>query len=285
MADADCSGRGEIVPLFHLPRHGLLTAFGCAILVTLALTGCARPKGDFGRTKSSTIHDDVMPSMGTYSARRRGEPVSNFNLTNDERELRDRSWAIVGPPHAADWAADQKAEGQRTRLLGEVDRTLDPKTYYDYLRKDSYQSSDARYDRVINDMRSDKKLVDPFYVVLKRVLAADAERARVARASITATSEERRSAQARVDENIRLQNWVCRALRFRLQAYRNAVDRLEIETPSDRLFEVNLAWRRLDTAIDAAQKATAESFATTQQTVRPSRFASQWANEDKVPQK
>lgn len=285
MLGADCSGGTPPSRTVRQPRRGNSAVIGVALAIVLAVTGCARPTGDFGRAKTSTIHDDVLPAVGTSMARQRGEPVSGFNFTNDERELRDRSWAIVSPPHSKDWLAAQKAGAQRTRLLGEADRTLDPKSYYDYLRRDPYRSSDARFDRVINDIRSDKKLVDPFYDVLKRVLSADAERARVARASSTATLKERRAAHARVEENIQIQNWVCRALRFRLKAYRNAIDRLEIETPSKRLFEANLAWRRLSEAIDAAQNATAGSSIVSQRRVRPSRFASQWASDDRVPQK
>lgn len=281
MNAATCRDGSDPVGTVSYWRHCATAVLLCS---AIALTGCARPKGDFGRAQASTIHDDVLPSMGTSAARERGEPVSNFNLTNDEQEMRQRSWAIVSPPHARDWQAAQKAEGQRTRNLGEVDRTNDPDTYSDLLRDDKYKSSDARYDRVINDIRSDQKLVDPFYAVLQRVLAADAERGRAARASITATEEERKSAFARIDENRRLQNWVCRALRFRLKAYRIAIERLKIETPSDRLFKANLAWRRLDEAVRAAQNATAKTALGPQATVRASRFATQW-EEVKVPQK
>ena len=256
-----------------------------AAALAVAVTGCARPKGDFGRAVRSTIHDDLMPSMGASSARERGEPVSKFNLTNDERVLRDRSWAIVSPPHSRDWHGAEKAELQRTRIYGEVDRTLDPGNYYELLRTDKYRSSDARYDRVINDINSDIALVEPFHVVLRRVLAADAERLRVVRASLTAIPEDRKNAFARVDENKKLQNWVCRSLMFRLSAYRHAIDRLEIETPSDRLFDANRAWRHLAAAIKAAQDASAASPVRLSAEPRKSRIASGWGMDDTVPQK
>ena len=139
----------------------------------------------------------MMPAVGKVMARGREEPVSNFNYTDDEREFRDRAWAIVSPMHGRDWLAANKAELQRTRIVGEVDRTLDPETYYKLLRSDRYQSSEARYERVIHDIRSDQGLLDPFYALLLQVQAADAERIRVVRASMSATPKERHDARAR----------------------------------------------------------------------------------------
>ncbi|MCW2307909.1 hypothetical protein [Rhodobium gokarnense] len=273
------------VPQVLAPR-GRTCAVLAAAIVAIALAGCARPKGDFGRAERTVVHDQMMPAVGKVMARGREEPVSDFNYTDDEREFRDRTWSIVRPMHARDWLAANKAELQRTRIVGEVDRTLDPETYYKLLRSDRYQSSEARYERVILDIRSDQDLLDPFYALLLKVQAADAERIRVARASMSATPKERHDARARVAENRQLQEWACRSLRFRLIAYRNAIDRLEIETPSKRLFEANTAWRRLASAVKACATAGTASAQRVAAEERPSRFATGgWGTMTKPQQK
>jgi len=259
--------------------------FVAAVMVALSLAACARPTGDFGRAKPSVVHDTIMPAIGTSNARGRNEPVSDFNLTNDEREFRDRAWALVSPPHTHDWIGAVKAEGQRTRILYEADRSLDPEKYYQLLREDRYQSSDARYDRVIHDINADIDLVGPFYVVMRRVIATDAERLRVVNASVDATDKERKSAYARVYENRATQDWACRALIYRLRSYRNAIDRLEIETPSDRLFETNQAWRHLAAVAKDCGNGAAGAAVAQQPAERPSRIATGWGIEQNVPQK
>src|SRR5690606_7552578 len=41
----------------------VLTALAC-----LAVAGCARPTGDFGRAAPSVLHDELMPALGTARA-------------------------------------------------------------------------------------------------------------------------------------------------------------------------------------------------------------------------
>ncbi|HQF31403.1 MAG TPA: hypothetical protein PLJ34_08145, partial [Hyphomicrobiales bacterium] len=84
------------------PTKLLRTALRCGALAALAivLAGCLRPTGDFGRARPSFVNDQIAPMIGLASASARGEAVSLYNLTDDERELRDLSWSIVRPPHA-----------------------------------------------------------------------------------------------------------------------------------------------------------------------------------------
>jgi hypothetical protein len=55
-------------------------------------------------------------------------------------------------------------------------------------------------------------------------------------------------AWARVDENNAVMDWVWRALDYRLRAYRFAIDRLEVETPSRQLYDANRAHMALAAA-------------------------------------
>ena len=52
----------------------------------------------------------VMPGVGKARAAIAGEPVSAFNLADEEIEMRDRVWRYLLAPHARDWFYDTVAE-------------------------------------------------------------------------------------------------------------------------------------------------------------------------------
>jgi hypothetical protein len=63
------------------------------LILLLTLAGCARPTGDFGRAEHNVLHDEVMPAIG--KARAKG---SDFNLADQEVEMRDRIWRYLVAP-------------------------------------------------------------------------------------------------------------------------------------------------------------------------------------------
>ncbi len=253
----------------------------------LLLTACARPTGDFDRAAPSVVHDTIMPTIGDRLAKGRGEPVSAFNLTDDEKLLRDRGWTLVRPPNSEDWIEGTRVELMRTRILPEASGKLDPGRYYAFLRSDRYRSSEARYDRVAADANGDAALVQPFCEVATRVARADEERLRaLGRRSVT-TREELAGAQARVWENKRYTEWAVLALRFRLKSYRVAIDALEIETPSDtKVWDANTAWKRLAAEIVLLERGceTKNRYGQ-EEVVRRSRIYTGWGTERPAPQK
>ncbi|PLX39048.1 MAG: hypothetical protein C0606_00435 [Hyphomicrobiales bacterium] len=280
-------GDGYAIDRALARKRKATVVFAAVALCAAALAGCGRPEGDFGRAKPSVVHDNVMPAIGTRmtnvrrAARGNGvyAPVSKFNLTDGEKELRNRAYAIVRPPHTADWIAASLVEGQRTGILEPIDTKLDPTKYYELLRKDAFRSSESRYDRLMSDMNADAELVGPFYELARQVTAVDEERLRVAQVSPDLTDAQRQDAKTRVAENVAVIHWVWRALRFRLAAYRHAIDRLEVETPSQRLYEANVAWRRLAAAIAEAEAGQLDSERLEAGPVRPSRLMRPWASD------
>ncbi len=231
------------------------------------------------------LHDQWMPAIGKYRARQRKELVSDFNLTDLERELRDRSWNLVMPPHVKDWKARHRAELQRTGWTAAQDQKVDPAKYYQYLAGRSFRSSETRYERVITDMAVDAGLVGQFYGVARRVERVDRQRLNAVRRRKDAGVDILHNAHARVDENLRVMQWTWRALRNRTDAYRHAIDQLEIETPSDRLDDARRGFNELADAIEAAESHTATASTRRASVVRRSRHASGWASDDVVPQK
>lgn len=224
------------------------------LAVLAVLTGCTRPTGDFDRARPSVIHDDLMPAVGENAARLRGDPVSKFNYTNDEKLLRDRGWTLIRPPWTKDWIGGTMVELSRTRVLPETEGRVPPDLYLIYLRSDKFRSSDARYDKIAADATGDAELVMPFCEVALRVQKADDERLRVLRNQKVTTQETYDGAKARVWENRVMIKWVGQALRYRIIAYKKALKGLEIETPSrDRVWKVNNAIRELEGQVRLAE--------------------------------
>ncbi len=235
--------------------------------VVLALAACGRPTGDFGRAKPSVLHDVLLPKAGTVFATQRGEPVSSFNMTDDEHELRDRAWAFVRAPHVKDWWFDTLAEGERTRILPALEGSGGPSEavaamfpeialpllapaydvtrYYSFLRSDDFQSSEARWTRLNTDMTGDALLVEPYCRVAARVRKTDAERLAVVGRQPSIDPAFGNEAIDRVEENEAVNAWVWRALRLRLTSYRVAIDRLQVETPSAQLWETSRTFSAL----------------------------------------
>lgn len=252
-ARARVEGRLRQQPGCRLDCCRSLTVVAAVAVLALA-AGCSRPSGDFDRAAPSLLHDKVMPQAGELAARERGDPVSKFNYTDDEKLLRDRAWALIRPPWAKDWIGGTVVELARTRLLPEVEGRVPPDLYYIFLRSDKFRSSDARYDRVASDAKGDTKLVWPFCEVVLRVKKADKERLRALSSRQLTTQELYEGAKARVWQNRVMIKWVGQALRYRIKAYRSALDNLEIETPTgDRLWQANTAIKELETQVLLAE--------------------------------
>ncbi|CTQ67751.1 hypothetical protein [Roseibium alexandrii] len=256
-------------------------------ILALLLAGCVRPTGDFDRARPSVIHDSVMPAIGDGAARMREDPVSKFNYTNDEKLLRDRGWTLIRPPWTKDWIGGTMAELARTRVIPETEGRIPPDLYYHYLRSDKFRSSDARFDKIASDATGDADLVMPFCEVALRVREADDERLRVLKNKPLTTEEMYEGAKARVWENRVMIKWVGQALRYRITAYKNALDALEIETPSrDRQWKVNTAIRELQGQVLLAEsECQTENRYGTEEPVRRSRIYKGWGNERPPPQK
>ncbi|WP_305988780.1 hypothetical protein [Roseibium sp. MMSF_3544] len=260
-------------------RQGILSI--ALVAICLCLSACTRPTGDFDRAEPSVIHDDLMPAVGENAARLRGDPVSKFNYTNDEKLLRDRGWTLIRPPWTKDWIGGTMVELSRTRVLPETEGRVPPDLYLIYLRSDKFRSSDARYDKIASDASGDAELVMPFCEVALRVQKADDERLRVLRNQPVTTQETYDGAKARVWENRVMTKWVGQALRYRIIAYKKALKGLEIETPSEnRVWKVNNAIRELEGQVRLAEASCeAGSLYAQEQPAKRSRIYTGWSTE------
>jgi hypothetical protein len=142
------------------------------------------------------------------------------------------SWTLVVPTHAHDWLGRTAAELQRTNIIRRLDLVVSPQRYAELLSSQRYRSSEARYARIMDDAAKDMAAIEPFMTYVQVVRLADEQRVDAALGLPDITPTELANAHNRVAENQRQIAWVKRAMLFRLYAYRYAVDRLMIETPS-----------------------------------------------------
>lgn len=223
--------------------------FALVFLLTMPLAGCFSQTGDLGRPHSGPLREKVLPVFGKANARARAEPVSYYNHTDNEKLLARRATYLQNPPHAKDWLGRAVTELETTRFVSGFGRAHAPDRYYGFLRSDRFRSSQSRYERLKFDISSDSELVTPFYAAARRVMRDDRERILAARRRPDLTALEMSNANGRVYENNLTIAQVGAALDYRLAAYRYAIDRMEIETPSDQILSANRAWRLLSATI------------------------------------
>lgn len=209
--------------------------------------------GDFGRPKPSLL-EGLIPQQFW-----RGPVVgySAYPLTDLEVELRDRSYVLIRP--------NEPRGSWNIYIAGFGIAHLFPPAYiyYDYteyarmLLWTLARSEASSYNRLIEDMDSDGRLVGPFVAVACAVADLDLKRER----SLTYVSElwegEVGNAFGRIRENRLVTAWVHRALHWRLASYRYALERLVIAVPSARAVEVERGLARFQAIVLQADPALA----------------------------
>jgi hypothetical protein len=135
------------------------------------LTGCGT-YGDFGRVRPSLVNDDTHAWMGRAAARGPSDPPWRHQLTEDERRLRDRLSIDRAPYDRQKWYSVLGEVGAGSRAWPYPDRSA----YASRLFTTAYRSQTARYNRLIEDLRSDVLRLDPFFVTARYVLDMDRKR-------------------------------------------------------------------------------------------------------------
>lgn len=223
-----------------------------ALLSSLLLAGCTT--GDLGRPRPSIFNDQIVPSMGEWAARLRGEASSHFHLTDDEQQLRARAWRLVMPAHERSSFESALSSLAHTRMLPAALQSSSISDYQRALVSGSFASQASRYNRLAEDANADRALLAPFRANAIRVVNADRVRLRTLDASPRVPAESRDPAQARVMENEGLVLWVCERLRFRLASYRYALDNLVVEMPSGEAVRAERAIMGLEAEINQVCK-------------------------------
>jgi hypothetical protein len=201
------------------------------LLIGVALAGCSG--GDFGRTRQDFLNDDMHRWIGGEATASVGLRPSQFQLTDNERQLRDYAFPLIEPPHSRPaWKSvfgDYKPLPSPWRQQVVFDRTA----YGRQLIDEPHRSYSSRYALLIDDVRDDITRFEPFFGSAIRVLDLDRKRnASLAHVS-GLTPRERADAVARMEENALIVQWVQQCLERRISSYRWALERLVIQAPDN----------------------------------------------------
>jgi hypothetical protein len=244
-------GKGDKRSTVRLSLGGDIRGILSAVLVAAGLAGCAAEAGDFGRPVNGYVNDVLLPAYGERRARKRGEPVSDFMLTDDEKELRARSYRFIMPIHLDAFKARKEVEWVRTRIWPDSRWRPDPTLYYRLMRKDGYKSNYGRWNAILDEITADIPLIVPYYVVWQEVCRADQQRLAAMPRTVALTPAEAADAEARVWENRRVADWAVTAMKWRIESYAYAIQRTEIEIPTGSAeTETNLALDRLKSEVE-----------------------------------
>ena len=241
-----------------------------AFVVLSLLGGCGTPNGDFGEVRPTLVSDGMHDWVGPYAT---GSVPSKFELTDDERALRDLAYPLVDPPYdrqqwysvAGEYGLYWPARGpafDRTAyakwlLSGDGPSPLarySPKL--DEVRHDvtsflspHERSPSVRYARLMDDVRNDMTQLPQFFETAARVLDIDQKR-RQSLAYVSAVSKaELKNAQQRMRENESVVALVRAKLTQRAASYHYALERLVIATPTPQAVDVERAVNHLQALI------------------------------------
>ena len=201
------------------------------LLAGAALAGCSG--GDFGRTRSDVLNDDMHRWIGGEATGSVGLQASQFQLTDNERQLRDLAYPLIEPPHSR--PAWRSVFGDYTPLASPWRQQVvfDRSAYGRTLIDEPHRSYASRYSQLMDDVRDDITRFEPFYADAVKVIDLDKKR-NAALAHISELSpRERGDAVARMQENSLIVQWVQQCLERRVSSYRWALERLVLQTPDN----------------------------------------------------
>jgi len=227
-------------PLTLLWRRGII-AFAALSL----LAGCAN--GDFQEVKPYLVRDDIHDWVANDATFGAETWRSGFELTDDERQLRDLAFQLVQPSYDRhQWYSAAGEYG----LIGRDERgKFDVTAYATRLFATRQRSPSARYAQLIEDIRDDTTRLPQFFETATRVIAID-EKRRKSLAYISGLSaHERNEALRRNYENASIVSLVRTRLHQRVASYHFALERLVLMTPSPEAAQIELALNGLQEQI------------------------------------
>src|SRR5258705_12648649 len=215
---------------FPIRSSGVRRSFpALALLLTAALGGCSG--GDFGRTRQDIRSDDMHRWLGAEATGSVGLKASQFQLTDNERQLSDLAYPLIEPPLSRPaWKSvwgDYKPLPSPWRQAVIFDRTA----YGRALIDEPHRSHASRYAVLIEDVRNDITRFEPFFASAVRVVELDRKRNARLRLPSELSPREHADAVARMEENTLIVQWVQQCLERRISSYPWALERLVIQAP------------------------------------------------------
>lgn len=228
-----------------------------ALPLALLLAGCGMST-DFDEINPSLVRDSIHDWVGRDNAK--GEPISpsTFELTDDERRLRDLGYPLIEPPYRRHKIYSVFNE---YGLNPEIQKELkDPAAYYTYMMDDKARSPTSRYAQLTQDIRNDSERLPQFFSTASRVIDLDAKRKKSLAFIPGLTEAERTNTLNRIKENDRVIAQVRVSLTRRVANYRYALERLVIASPSQEAVTVEQALNRLHAEVSHYRVQTAPIY-------------------------
>jgi hypothetical protein len=215
------------------------------ILAGAMLVGGCAANGDFGRPRPSAVSDEMHAQIRREAVGSVNTPVSEFRLTDDERQLRDLAYVLIAPSLDRNrWDGVLRGDGlapdrrwSSQREPAKFDRTA----YWTQMNAPDRRSEISAYAQLAGDARNDIIRLDPLFAVAARVADADRKRTEILAHVANSAKAERDNAISRNRENTAISAWVCRSLNERVSAYSYALERLVIRAPSSAAVEAERA--------------------------------------------
>src|SRR5258708_14599104 len=140
----------------------------------MTLAGCSG--GDFGRSRYDVLNDDMHRWIGAEATSSIGLRPSQFQLTDNERLLRDLAYPLIEPPHSRPaWKSvfgDYQPLPSPWRQQAAFDRTA----YGRLLIAEPHPSHSSRYAQLMEDVPDATTRLEPFLADAVRVLELDTSR-------------------------------------------------------------------------------------------------------------
>lgn len=197
----------------------------------LLLGGCGTPNGDFGEVQPYLVKDSIHDWVGPYAT---GSVPSNFELTDDEHQLRDLGYPLIEAPYdRQQWYSIAGEYG----VIRPDKATFDRTSYATRLLASRVHSPSARYSQLGDDVRNDMTRMPQFFEAAARVLDLDQKRRKSLGYVSALSPAERGNAERRMRENASIVTLVRAKLTQRAASYRFALERMVIMTPSPQAIE------------------------------------------------
>src|SRR6201989_998069 len=142
--------------------------------VGASLGGCSG--GDFGRTRADMRNDDMHRWLGAEATASVGLQSSHFQLTENERQLRDLAYPLIEPPHSRPAWKSVFGDYQPLPSPWRQNVAFDRTTYGRTLIDEPHRSHTSRYQQLIEDVRNDITRFEPFFASAIRVIDLDKKR-------------------------------------------------------------------------------------------------------------
>ncbi|MBN9317336.1 MAG: hypothetical protein J0I99_16455 [Devosia sp.] len=200
-----------------------------AVPALLSLSVSGHELGDFGRVKPGVVNDELIPQLDRWGRKLAGQPVSDFNITDQEREMHDRIYRFLIARHVKDWAFDYEqivmVAGRSSTRPGRDD------LYYRWLTREPYASSRVRYNTISDDVGADVLSMPSTFAAICAVIVVDRQRAVAAGELDDVEASMIVQMRTRKAENDLYVARFVRALRYRYESYSYALDHFLVETP------------------------------------------------------